>query len=336
VTDQDRIEAIRGLGYTEREACFLHLVTLHSGYFLRRQYNQFLEQSRGGNAAALVKKLLKRKHARVESSCDRTLIYHLCRHGFYGLIDQPDNRHRRRRGSIGIKTKVMSLDLILDQRDTDWLSTEHDKQHLLTRKLRIPAIFLPRGYPGPVTSVDAPRYIGERLPIGVTPSAKGHEGSFPPVVSFAYLDPGPSRTQGFETFLRRYFPPFACIRRLTIIYASDSTAGFPRAREAFETFSGHLRTEATSFIRNRIEQILDLLRLEERVRRGGYLANPEQLVATRKLFSGVDIDTLLSLKQRHSEHFIRLAMAPDELSNSRQTTLRCLHLDHDYSPFGAL
>ena len=72
------------------------------------------------------------------------------------------------------------------------------------------------------------------------------------------------------------------------------------------------------------------------MRRGGHLANPEQLLAARKLFSGVDLDTLLSLKRRHSEHFVRLAMTPDGLSSSRQTTLQCLHLDHDYSLFGVL
>ena len=336
MTDQDRIEAIQGLGYTEREACFLHLVALHSGYFLRRQYNQFLGQRRGGNVAALVKKLLKRKHARVESSCERTLIYHLCRHGFYGLIGEPDNRHRRRRGTIGIKTKVMSLDLVLDQKDITWLGTEHDKQHLFTQKLSIPAIFLPKRYPGPDTETDTPRYFGERLPIGVTRLSEGEDCSLPPVVSFAYLDPGPSRTQGFETFLKRSFPLFACIQRLRIIYASDSKAGFPQATEALQTFSGHLRTEATRFIRNRVEQLLRLLQLEERARRGGYLPNPEQLVAARKPFSGVDIEKLLSLKRQHSEALIRLTMTPDGVSGSRQTTLRCLHLDHDYNLFGVL
>jgi hypothetical protein len=336
VTDQDRIEAIQGLGYTEREACFLHLVALHSGYFLRRQYNQLLGQRRGGNAAALVKKLLKRKHARVEPSCERMLIYHLCRHGFYGLIGEPDNRHRRRRGTIGIKTKVMSLDLVLDQKGIAWLGTEQDKHHLFTRKLSIPAIFLPKGYSRPGTEADVPPHFGERLPIGVTRLVEGEDCSLPPVVSFAYLDPGPSRTHGFETFPKRYFPLFACIKRLRIIYASDSKAGFPQADRALQTFSGHLQMEATSFIRNRVEQLLDLLQLEERVRRGGYLPNPERLVAARKLFSGVDIEKLLRLKRQHSESLIRLVMTPNAVDSSRQTTLRCLHLDHDYSLFGVL
>jgi hypothetical protein len=156
------------------------------------------------------------------------------------------------------------------------------------------------------------------------------------VVSFAYLDPGPSRTQGFETFLKRYFPLFACITHLRIIYASDSKAGFPQANREFQTFSGHLQTEATSFITNRVEQLLDLLQLEERVRRGGYLPNPARLVAARKLFSGTNIEKLLSLKRQHSESLIRVVMTPNGLDRGRQATLRCLHLDHDYSLFGVL
>jgi hypothetical protein len=34
----DPIPELQKLGYTEREAAFLYLVGIHSGYFLRRQY----------------------------------------------------------------------------------------------------------------------------------------------------------------------------------------------------------------------------------------------------------------------------------------------------------
>jgi hypothetical protein len=79
------------------------------------------------------------------------------------LIGEPDNRHRRRRGTIGIKTKVMSLDRVLDQKDTTWLGTEQDKQHLFTRKLSIPAIFLPtKRYPA-LGMQTIPRHFGERF-----------------------------------------------------------------------------------------------------------------------------------------------------------------------------
>ncbi len=38
MSSAERIAALKGLGYTEREAAFLCLAALHGGYFLRRQY----------------------------------------------------------------------------------------------------------------------------------------------------------------------------------------------------------------------------------------------------------------------------------------------------------
>jgi hypothetical protein len=60
VTYRERISAIRAMGYTLREAGFLALVALHSGQFLRRQYNQFLDRKGGGTTAPLIGKLLQK------------------------------------------------------------------------------------------------------------------------------------------------------------------------------------------------------------------------------------------------------------------------------------
>ena len=43
----DPIPDLRKFGYTEREAAFLYLVGIHSGYFLRRQYLTFTEREDG-------------------------------------------------------------------------------------------------------------------------------------------------------------------------------------------------------------------------------------------------------------------------------------------------
>jgi hypothetical protein len=37
------VDALRQLGYTEREAEFLYIVAVHSGFFLQRQFMQFVE-----------------------------------------------------------------------------------------------------------------------------------------------------------------------------------------------------------------------------------------------------------------------------------------------------
>jgi hypothetical protein len=41
--ESDR-ELLESVGYTEREAAFLYLVAVHSGYFLRRQYSHFIQR----------------------------------------------------------------------------------------------------------------------------------------------------------------------------------------------------------------------------------------------------------------------------------------------------
>ena len=51
----DPIIALESLGYTEREAAFLYLVAIHSGYFLRRQFNYFIDRRLGsGKTQALI------------------------------------------------------------------------------------------------------------------------------------------------------------------------------------------------------------------------------------------------------------------------------------------
>jgi hypothetical protein len=46
----DPIPDIERLGYTPREAGFLALVAMHSGFFLRRHFNHYLHKEDGGLA----------------------------------------------------------------------------------------------------------------------------------------------------------------------------------------------------------------------------------------------------------------------------------------------
>src|SRR5438093_7087639 len=97
MTNEERIRAIRQLGYTEREAAFLCIAALHGGYFLRRQYCDFLGKENGGTAAALVQKTLARGHAKASAYANNTNVYHLCTRPFYAVLGQVDNRNRRER-----------------------------------------------------------------------------------------------------------------------------------------------------------------------------------------------------------------------------------------------
>ena len=54
--DYDPIPVLQSVGYTEREATFLYLVALYSGYFLRRQYDRFIRRGRGAIAEQLLRR----------------------------------------------------------------------------------------------------------------------------------------------------------------------------------------------------------------------------------------------------------------------------------------
>ena len=61
--NEARIESLRCLSYSEREAAFLCLAALHGGYFLRRQYVEFLGKSRR-TVAALIDRAFTLRHER--------------------------------------------------------------------------------------------------------------------------------------------------------------------------------------------------------------------------------------------------------------------------------
>ena len=58
----DPLVALEFLGYTDREAAFLYLVAVHSGYFLRRQFDYFTDRNIGAIAIAFSKRRVRRTH----------------------------------------------------------------------------------------------------------------------------------------------------------------------------------------------------------------------------------------------------------------------------------
>ncbi len=59
----EAISILKRFGYTEREAGFLYLVAIHSGYFTQRQFAAFASIKPGGIVTAFTNKLVARGHA---------------------------------------------------------------------------------------------------------------------------------------------------------------------------------------------------------------------------------------------------------------------------------
>ena len=67
--DAGRVAAIAALGYTDREAAFLDRVARHSGYFVRRQFLQYIGRATGQTVVDFTRKLVWRRHATVQTFC---------------------------------------------------------------------------------------------------------------------------------------------------------------------------------------------------------------------------------------------------------------------------
>ena len=166
MTNPERIEALTALGYSEREAAFLCLAALHGGYFLRRQYCDFIGKEIGGTAAAFVEKLLAQQHAAAITAFNNTKIYHLGSRPLFHAIGEPDNRNRRKHAPELIKTRLMSLDFVLAHRDYRYLATEREKLDYFSGTLGLAPSDLPdKRYVSLKTGSTTTRYFVDKYPI---------------------------------------------------------------------------------------------------------------------------------------------------------------------------
>lgn len=165
---EERVAAVAALGFTPRQARFLTVVALHSGYCLRRQYAAFAGVGYGKNVRAFLDGLVDRQLARnVTFRADRGLIYHLFARSIYTALDQEDNRNRRYASPALVARKLMLLDFVLEHLDRHWYVTEGEKVGLFAERLGVPGHALPRRRYDSVTGEANPtvRYFVHKLPI---------------------------------------------------------------------------------------------------------------------------------------------------------------------------
>lgn len=230
-SDADRIRAVMRLGYTDREAAFLCLVALHGGFFVRRQYCQFVDREAGGIDAALIEKLISKRHGTVAMGCGNANIYHVSSRTFYGALGQEDNRNRRARPPVAIKNKLMALDFVLSHRDCRFLTTEEEKVGYFETLGIEPTALPAKVFRSPKGRDETLRYFVDKYPIFLPP-----EASAAPVVSFCFIDEGAITTGRFETYLKQYSGLFAQLPRLNLIYVATWETEFEKAQKTFQKF----------------------------------------------------------------------------------------------------
>ena len=169
MTNPERIEALKRLGYTDREAAFLCLAALQGGYFLRRHYCNFIGKEIVGTVAALIEKLLAQQQDAAITAFNNTKIYHLGSRPFYAAIGETDNRNRREHSAALIKSRLLSLDFVLAHRDYRYLATEREKLDYFSGTLEIALSALPyKRYISLKTPSTTTRYFVDKYPIFIT------------------------------------------------------------------------------------------------------------------------------------------------------------------------
>jgi hypothetical protein len=245
----DPIPVLESVGYTEREAAFLYLVAVHSGYFLRRQYGRFIQRERGAIAEQLLRKAVALGHVQSIACGQARFVYQLVSKEVYRAVGLTGSQHRRLKGDAQIKRRLMVLDFVLDHLGDMILDSTDAKFGFFTRNLGIGATMLPQSVRGNA------QFFPEEFPILVG------EQQF---VSLTYFDEGALSTSAFENFLRRYRAVFAALARFELLYLADTDRNSERATKIFAAFYPEARALGVTAMTPRgVEHFLYYLRARE-------------------------------------------------------------------------
>ena len=218
----DPMLALESLGYTEREAAFLYLVAVHSGYFLRRQFDYYIDRQPGAIAQRFLEKTRSLGHVRYVDCGESRYVYQLFSKPIYRLIGNADSQNRRWKGDGMIRARLMALDYVLENEDAHFLISESAKAHFFSAVRRIPDEFF--------TDCN-----GRLLPLLATfpISVADRVQSATSTVRLLFPDEALLTEAKFRRFLTQVERLLWAIGNFEVIYAATSEYTFPLAEEEF-------------------------------------------------------------------------------------------------------
>ena len=226
----EHIAALRSFGYTEREARFLYVVAIHSGYFTQSHMGQFCGNRSGRTVHAFVKRALDQGHVKESKYQNNARVYQLTYKPMYAAIGRTDLRNRREHSFDYIKTKLACLDFILDHRELDYFEGEADKIQYFEDHFKIAPQEMPgRTYKGANRVPDTIRYFVDKFPMFLDCTHPGE-----PLPTLTYVDPGIGHLTDLSTHLDAYSRFLKRLSRFAFIYAGPDKAFFPTAEKLFE------------------------------------------------------------------------------------------------------
>lgn len=191
---EDRIKAVSGFGFTERQARFLVTVMLNGGVCVPRQYAQFVGTAYGQNVNAFFDKLVGQGLA-VKCPCvhNRARVYQLRHQALYRAVGEPNSPNRKPIAASRLEERLMLLDAIVAQPGLVWLSTVSDKVAFFTEASSCPRERLPHKSVGAGANSRV-RLFPDALPIGL-------QGNSRPVFIFVVST---SNNDDLRAFLQRH------------------------------------------------------------------------------------------------------------------------------------
>lgn len=257
MTFDERVKAIRPMGFTERQARFLVTVMLHSGVCMSRHYCAFTGLVHGQKTRDFFSGLLARKLATAYPCAQRrTRIFHVQNRVLYAAIGEPDNRFRKPTPLGQAIERLMLLDAVLDSRQVSWIATERDKVAHFTLLLgttlqrdELPHLTFGDGHEKTV------RYFPDKLPIGI--AADGRTHLFPYLVTRA-------APVDFRAFLHRHAELFRALPCWTLRLLVPE-----HLREAADAYVSAWRQELATPLRPSVaDELRWFFEQQKRVRTG--------------------------------------------------------------------
>jgi len=218
----DPIAGLESLGYTQREATFLYLVAVHSGYFVRRQFDYFTDRNKGALVMRLLTKARDAGHLEVLDYKQGWHVYHVSARAIYRLLGDPESQNRRRKGDAQVRARLIALDYVLENDSDHYLESEVERVRFFTEDRRIvPETFMgTEGKPHPLLA---------SFPISLADRTRPAQSS----VRFAFIDEGHSTIEKFLRFLSVADPLLRAVGNFELVYVSVSAFNFPAAKHAF-------------------------------------------------------------------------------------------------------
>jgi hypothetical protein len=213
----DAIDSLARFGYSEREAAFLYLVAVHSGYCLRRQFNQFVARERGAIATHFLRRAVGFGHLTAKPCVEGRLIYHLADSKLYGLVGLPRSQGRRIKSPGEVLRRLMLLDYVLlhlgQERFVETLTAR--REFFLQLNVRPEAVRQAEefGHAVPISYVRTEEKLLTRL---------------------AFIDEGQRSSAMFARFLKTYNALLRALPGMDVTYVALTPAPFAHVAHVFE------------------------------------------------------------------------------------------------------